>query len=269
MKHSRIERNKQKKFSARWIVAVVLMIAVAAIVYVTVFNDRSEPVTPTNAEPVQQTPAPAEQTPEPAQPNEEQPVENAPAPVEIDEAGYGITKEPVTEPTYINGVLIANKKYPLPKDYAPGEDETALNAYKQMEAAAKKAGFTITAFSGFRSYEYQETLYNKYVTKDGQANADRYSARPGHSEHQTGLAFDIGEVGREELWLTAAFGETPAGQWLVNNAHKFGFILRYPQGKEEITGFMYESWHFRYLGPELATEVKKAGVTLEEFLNID
>lgn len=174
-----------------------------------------------------------------------------------------------SEPTYIKGVLIANKKYPLPKDYAPGENVEARAAFELMAQEAKTLGFELVAFSTYRSYEYQELLYNKYVERDGKENADRYSARPGYSEHQTGLAFDIGEKGREDLWLTEAFGQSEAGKWLAENAHRYGFILRYPKGKEHITGYMYESWHFRYLGVELATKVKDSGVTLEEYLGID
>lgn len=186
-----------------------------------------------------------------------------------DDNGYIVGQSLPTEPTYIDGVIIANKKYPLPKTYNPGEAVEARLAYEEMAAAARKAGYELTAFSTFRSFEYQTTLYNRYVERDGKDNADRYSARPGYSEHQTGLAFDIGEVGRKELWLTSEFGETEAGKWLAENAHFYGFILRYPKGKEDKTGYMYESWHFRYLGIPLATEVKESGLTLEEFLGID
>lgn len=183
--------------------------------------------------------------------------------------GYIEGQQPATEPTYVNGVLIVNKKNPLPADYDKGEDPTAKAAFDKMAAAAKAEGIELVAFSGYRSYEYQTSLYERYVAKDSKDSADRYSARPGYSEHQSGLAFDIGEKGREDLWLTSAFGETKAGQWLVNNAHKYGFILRYPKGKEEITGFMYESWHFRYLEGDLATKVYEAGVTLEEYLGLE
>ena len=172
------------------------------------------------------------------------------------------------EPTYINGIMMVNKKYPLPSTYNKGEDPVAKAALASMLEAGKVAGFNYNAFSGFRSYEYQTTLYNRYVNRDGKEAADRYSARPGYSEHQTGLAFDIGENGRQDLWLTEQFGETPAGQWLMNNAHLYGFILRYPQGKEHITGFMYESWHYRYVGVEHATAIFNAKTTLEEYLNI-
>lgn len=182
--------------------------------------------------------------------------------------GYIEGQPQAKEPTYIKGVLIVNKKYPLPKNFNPGEDVEARAAFEQMAASAKKAGFEIVAFSSFRSYEYQTTLYNNYVERDGKEQADRYSARPGYSEHQTGLAFDVGEVGKEDLWLTSEFGETAAGKWLVENASKYGFVLRYPKGKENITGYMYESWHFRYLGTALAAKVTKSGLTLEEYLNI-
>ena len=189
--------------------------------------------------------------------------------IQVDAGGYAITTAAVIEPTYIDGILIANKKYPLPEDFNPGEDKEARAAFEQMAADAKALGFDLVAFSGFRSYEYQTTLYNNYVNRDGKEAADRYSARPGHSEHQTGLAFDIGEKSQQDLWLTADFGETPAGKWLADNAHNYGFILRYPEGKEDVTGFMYESWHFRYLGIEKATEVKETGLTLEEYLNVE
>lgn len=182
--------------------------------------------------------------------------------------GYVVGQQPATEPTYVNGILIVNKKNPLPPTYNKGEDPKAKAAFEKMAAAAKNEGFELVPFSGFRSYEYQTTLYDRYVNRDGKDAADRYSARPGYSEHQSGLAFDIGEKGREDLWLTSAFGESPAGKWLVENAHKYGFILRYPEGKEDVTGFMYESWHFRYLEGDTAAKVYEAGVTLEEYLGV-
>ena len=184
------------------------------------------------------------------------------------ENGYIVGQKPATEPTFVKGVLIANKKNPLPATYNKGEDPKARTAFEKMAKAALEDGIELVAFSGFRSYDYQKTLYDRYVKRDGKEAADRYSARPGYSEHQTGLAFDIGEKGREELWLTNEFGDTEAGQWLAQNSHKYGFLLRYPKGKEEITGFMHESWHFRYLEGELATKVYEAGVTLEEYLGI-
>ncbi|MGY3185616.1 M15 family metallopeptidase [Lysinibacillus sp. TE18511] len=185
-----------------------------------------------------------------------------------DENGYLPNQTLPTEPTYINGILLANKIYPLPSTFAPGENPEARQALDQMLADAKQQGFDLVAFSGYRSFDYQTKLYNNYVNRDGQAAADRYSARPGYSEHQTGLAFDIGERGKEDLWLTEEFGETPAGQWLMTHAQDFGFILRFPKDKEDITGYMYESWHYRYVGSDKAKEIKKQNITLEEYLGV-
>lgn len=187
----------------------------------------------------------------------------------VDNREYIEGQQEPTEPTFVEGILIVNKHYPLPKDFAPGEVLEARNAYNMMATDAKAAGFELVAFSTYRTYEYQQSLYDRYVAQDGKENADRYSARPGYSEHQTGLAFDIGEKGQEHLWLKEEFGETPAGKWLAENAHQYGFILRYPKDKEHITGYMYESWHFRYLGIDLAQKVKESGLTLEEYLGID
>lgn len=162
--------------------------------------------------------------------------------------------------TYINGILLVNKKYALPSTYNPGVNPEAAIALKKLQDSASANGHNIPLLSGFRSYSRQRTIYNNYVQVDGQALADTYSARPGHSEHQTGLAFDVGEI-------SDYYGNTPAGIWLANNAHKFGFIIRYPQGKTHITGYKYEPWHIRYIGIEHATNIYNQNTTLEEYLN--
>ncbi|WP_427137678.1 M15 family metallopeptidase [Psychrobacillus psychrodurans] len=172
------------------------------------------------------------------------------------------------EPTIVNSVLIASKKYPLPSTYAPGESKEARAAFQEMAAEATLSGYDLIAFSTYRSFDYQTQLYDRYVTNDGQDAADRYSARPGYSEHQTGLAFDIGERHFEQHFAKESFGETEAGKWVAANAHNYGFIMRYPNGSEKITGYMYEPWHFRYVGEELAVQVYEANVTLEEFLDL-
>jgi len=172
---------------------------------------------------------------------------------------YVPPKEP--ELTYIDGILIANKTYPLPSTYNPGVDATAKADLNKMFAAAKKEGLRLTIASGFRSYSTQKSLYNSYVRRDGAAAADRYSARPGHSEHQTGLAFDINKA-------NSSFTGSPEAKWLAANCHKYGFIIRYPKGKESITGYIYEPWHVRYLGVETATKVYESGLCLEEYLGI-
>lgn len=165
------------------------------------------------------------------------------------------------ECTYIDGILIVNKSYPLPESYAPGWETEASGPLWEMIAAAKAEGIKLWMSSGYRSYYDQKYIYNNYVKRDGQEKADTYSARPGHSEHQTGLAYDLND-------LSIDFGETKEGKWVAENCHKYGFIIRYPKGKEEITGYMYEPWHIRYLGVEKATEVYESGLCLEEFLNI-
>lgn len=174
-----------------------------------------------------------------------------------------------SKPTIISGVLLANKQHPLPATYAPGEVKEARSAFESMRANALKAGIDLTAFSTYRDFGRQKELYAGYVAKDGQQAADRYSARPGYSEHQTGLAFDIGESGQEQHWASSSFGDTKGGEWLKDNAHNYGFILRYPKGAEKITGYMHESWHYRYVGKKVAADIQSKGITLEEYLGVN
>lgn len=159
-------------------------------------------------------------------------------------------------------VIIVNKKHPLSPDYAPGENPEAKNALIQLIADMQSLGFSISnTYSGFRSYDYQASLYNTYVAQDGQVAADRYSARPGYSEHQTGLAFDLLDFNGNLL-------EDPASsQWLAENAHRYGFVVRYQAGKEASTGYMAETWHIRYIGSE-ATDIYHSGMTLEEYYHV-
>lgn len=163
------------------------------------------------------------------------------------------------KPTYVGGVLIVNKNYALPRNYG-GYNSAAASALSRLQAAAKKAGVSMPLLSGYRSFDYQDKPYRKYAAEDGIAAANTYSAWPGHSEHQTGLAFDIGSISNN-------YGNTPAGKWLAAHAHEYGFIIRYPRGKESITGYQYEPWHVRYLGVELATKVYESGLCLEEYLS--
>lgn len=172
------------------------------------------------------------------------------------------TTKKISKATYINGILIANKTYALPSDYNPGVDPEAQRAVNEMIVAAKEDGIELWVRSGFRSYSYQANLYNNYVKRDGKAKADTYSARPGHSEHQTGLAFDMNS-------LSTSFAGTPEGKWLAAHCYEYGFIIRYPKGKESITGYQYEPWHVRYLGRDTAEAVYDSGLTLEEYLGIN
>ena len=175
--------------------------------------------------------------------------------------------------TYIDGVLIANKTYALPKSYAPGglTGETRAAADK-LTAGARGAGYSIKVQSGFRSYDTQQNIYNRYVRERGKASADTFSARPGHSEHQTGLAFDVCESSGKykNACINSNFDSTEEAKWLSENAYKYGFILRYPNGKTNETGYKYESWHFRYVGVDLATKLYNGGnwITLENYFGI-
>jgi len=176
------------------------------------------------------------------------------------EKGYAI--ETSDGLTYVDGVLIANKTYSLPESYNPGgllpECEEAFAVMKR-DAAAK--GLNIYVSSGFRSFASQKSIYNRYVSRDGRALADTYSARPGHSEHQTGLAIDLNTI-------TQSFGKTKEGRWVAEHCHEYGFILRYPEGKSHITGYCFEPWHLRYVGVETATKIAQSGLCLEEYYGI-
>lgn len=160
-------------------------------------------------------------------------------------------------------IIIVNKKHPLATDYAPGEDSTALTSFQELVTEMQNQGYGVSnSYSGFRSYETQETLYQNYVSQDGQEEADRYSARPSFSEHQTGLAYDLLDTSGSLLT------EPEAVYWLKENAAKYGFIIRYVEGKEGVTGYMAESWHIRYIGQE-AKEIADSGLTLEEYLGLE
>lgn len=165
--------------------------------------------------------------------------------------------------TYVHGILIVNKTYALPKTFNPGGiTKETMDAYHELEKAGADAGYTYTIVSGFRSYEEQDTLYHNYVNRDGQAAADTYSARPGHSEHQTGLTMDLNCAGD-------AFHNTPEAKWLAENCWKYGFIIRFPKGKEDKTGYKYESWHIRYVGKDWAKKIYDSGLCLEEYFNLE
>ena len=160
-------------------------------------------------------------------------------------------------------ILVVNKHYPLSKDYNPGENPTAKVAFLKLIAQMQKEGYAVSDnYSGFRSYATQAKLYQSYVNREGQAAADRYSARPGYSEHQTGLAFDV--IGTNGHLVE----DESAAQWLLDHAADYGFVVRYLKGKESVTGYMHEEWHLRYVGKE-AKEIAASGLTLEEYYGFD
>lgn len=174
--------------------------------------------------------------------------------------GYAV--QVVDGVTYIGGVMIANKSYSLPESYAPGDLLPEVKeAFAVMQKAAAAQGLNIYISSGYRSYSRQQTLYNNYVKSDGKALADTYSSRPGYSEHQTGLCFDLNTI-------DDSFGNTKESAWLEQHAQEYGFIIRFPKGKDAQTGYQYEPWHLRYLGVDMATKVYNSGLCLEEYLGI-
>lgn len=168
--------------------------------------------------------------------------------------------------------VIVNKKRALPSTYSPQDlygqiRKPAADALLALTKDARSDGVNLITISGFRSYATQQSLYQSYVAKDGQAAADTYSARAGHSEHQTGLAVDLGNADGS-CALDACFGTTQGGTWLSKNAYKYGFIIRYPQQKVTVTGYQYEPWHLRYVGKDLATELQTKQQTMEEFFGV-
>ena len=164
--------------------------------------------------------------------------------------------------TYVDDIMIVNKTYSLPSTYDPGGlTDEFMDAFEEMQAAASLDNIYLFVASGYRSYDYQVDLYEKYVRIDGKEKADTYSARPGHSEHQTGLTADINSADE-------SFEGTPEAIWLDENCYKYGFIVRYPKGKEKYTGYEYEPWHLRYVGKEKAKKIYESGLSLEEYYNI-
>lgn len=190
--------------------------------------------------------------------------------------GYTIEKKDGVY--FIDGYLIVNKSYALSEDFIPENthlkisDELCIScidkeAYKKwliMKNDAAAIGLNISISSGYRSFGYQKDIYNGYVTKDGKDIADTYSARAGHSEHQSSLAFDLNSI-------DSSFIATNEGRWVNENAYLYGFIIRYPKGKEKITGYKYEPWHLRYVGLNLAKKLYNDGkwITMEEYFGID
>lgn len=192
----------------------------------------------------------------------------------IDQPYYTNTKP--SENLNTNLILVNKYNY-VTQDYIPENLEPidtayarsgmqlvseAKNAFEELSQKAKEDGMTILAMSSYRSYDYQVNLYNNYVETDGKQAADTYSARAGYSEHQTGLAVDV----YNGVIPYTSFEETEEFTWMQQNAYKYGFILRFPEDKTNITGYQYESWHYRYVGKEIAEEIYKNNLTLEEYL---
>lgn len=191
--------------------------------------------------------------------------------------GYEIYK--INGSIYIEGILIANKTYKLANNYVPSNTYTssegvtglcntcinnkAYAAWLDMKNDAALLSYGLWIQSGYRPQSMQVKLYNGYVARNGQAVADTYSSRPGHSEHQTGLSFDLNTVSNNFIY-------TKEGKWVNDNCYKYGYIIRFPKGKESETGYQYEPWHIRYVGKELATKLYNNGnwLSLEDYFGI-
>ncbi|WP_027087854.1 M15 family metallopeptidase [Cohnella panacarvi] len=182
-------------------------------------------------------------------------------------------------------LVMANKQRNLPSDYEPSDlvvpnvafsfsgdspkkqlRKEAAEALESLFAAAEQANIDLKAVSGYRSYATQKSLFAYYVSQHGEEEAARFSAHAGQSEHQTGLAMDVSSAS-VGYGLEESYGETKEGRWLVEHAAEYGFIIRYPEGKEKVTGYSYEPWHVRYVGQEVAVQVMDKGITLEEFFD--
>lgn len=180
-------------------------------------------------------------------------------------------------------LILVNKQNPIDEDYVPKEMTSvkyywdysqplyrqmikeAAEAFDKLSEAAAEEELEIVVTTAYRSYQFQSDLYYGYVNSQGQEAADKFSAKPGYSEHQTGLAADVSNSD-VDYELTDKFGDTEAGKWMQKNAHKYGFILRFPKDKEDITGYLYEPWHLRYVGKDVAKYIYNEDITLEEYL---
>lgn len=209
-----------------------------------------------------------------------------PAPTPIPDPTQAPTPEPTQPPTPTPAVTLVtpvSKQHALPATYVPPNltplperllapgfggqrlRAEAAGALDRMLSTASDAGFDIRSRSAYRSYEEQRVTFQYWVDVLGREEAERVSARPGHSEHQLGTTADL-TAATVDWQLTESFGETAEGQWLMENAHRFGFALSYPEGKEDVTGYRYEPWHYRYIGPQAAAEWRGSGLTLIEYL---
>lgn len=180
--------------------------------------------------------------------------------------------ETIEDPSSITALV--NKFHALPADYVPEDlvsipsfpnlqiKDDAVDDFENLLAAAKLDNVIIIPYSTYRSYDYQEGLYNKYLQTDSQEEVDTYSARPGHSEHQTGLALDVRSSSH---WSNLTDSDY---EWMLNNSYKYGFIIRYPKDNSRITGYQEEPWHLRYIGIEHATKVHELGITFDEYYDI-
>lgn len=266
--------GRQKILMLLGILMLIAALVFGVMKFHDVFSEKPQVLSPENqrakdAQEEQQPVQEAEPEPEPEQTTKPGATTEAPGPLEgVGTLSWVVNKRrPLNPKTYVPPNLV----FPNVRLRVPGNESMKIRAdvgaaIEQLFAAATAAGHSPMLSSGYRSYSYQVSLYGSYVKSQGQAEADKQSARPGYSEHQTGLAFDICNAGNCQL--VQSFSDTPLGQWVAAHAHEYGFIIRYLNGKQGITGYIYEPWHLRYVGVDTATQVKNSGKTLEEFFGL-
>lgn len=236
----------------------------------------AEPEAPQQAEPGPAQAPPQQSDPQPERkPSDEKPAKKQPS------AAASPALEVVAEPASIT--VLVNKQRKLPENYQPKDlvfpnvpfllpeksekrkmRKEAAAALERLFAAAKKDGISLAGVSAYRSHANQTALFNRYVKQDGEEKARTYSAVPGTSEHETGLAIDVSGIDGK-CAATSCFADTAEAKWLELHAPEYGFIIRYPKGRDDVTGYMYEPWHLRYVGTELSKQIAEKGVTLEEY----
>lgn len=244
-------------------------------------GENSKPIDP----PPVTDPAEPENPPEPEQPAEpeepaepEAPSDNKEPEVTTTNPAYNDSHQQADGTTVISGILLVNKQHPLPADYVPsytGGAAQSTSLQGDADAAAKKfladcnaQGNNMYVLSGYRSYNTQANLFASYAAANGEERANTFSARAGQSEHQTGLAFDVGDAQHSGYNLQTSMENLPGVKWMMQHCAEYGFILRYPKDKIDITGYQYEPWHFRYVGVDAATNIMASGMTLEEYLGV-
>jgi D-alanyl-D-alanine carboxypeptidase len=221
--------------------------------------------------------------------DEKPPKENSGQNDDGDKQQDGVNQETLKEAQEKGLLILVNKQHPIDQTYKPDDlvlikyyapDRSKTTRYMRAEAAdsfhqlvdkAASENIELKMTTAYRSYDFQKILFDSYVKKEGEEAANKYSAKPGQSEHQTGLSVDVSSPSAG-YQLSDDYGETKEGAWLAEHCHEFGFIIRFPKGKEEITGYQYEPWHIRYVGIAAAKEIYEKNLTLEEFLqdkNID
>lgn len=266
-----------RKLFISFLVMFVILACIIGYILIKDYGKDANKQTSVNTPTPTTTPTPSE-TPTP------EPTIEATQEATVEPTQQATTQEDTRFTSTDSYLVIANKKHKLPDGYEPSDlvsltvpvtyemymRSEAANALSQMFAAANATGLNPVATSAYRSEAYQRELYDSYVQRDGQEAADTYSSRPGYSDHQTGLTADI-TCASISYKLNTSFEDTAEGQWLAQHAHEYGFIMRYPNGKEAITGYTYEPWHFRYIGVEEATAIYNTdpNMTMEEYYGVE